>query len=328
VYDVTFDVYGVSVRLRSPLAPFAEFVSQNYSQFEAAASRRPSIDVEFSEEAGRRAITLKSGSQFFGGGINVDGNSIFWENEYGFRVLVTIRQDGTLEVQAFHHNLNNNLDAEEQYKDFQRSLRWAVHFPIFTWLQYRRGWTLVHASAVVKDGEAIGFCGLNKVGKSTIAVYLAEVYGYDLMTDNFLLIGDKKVYGFPEVLRLSPETAGNMGFTSLWNNPVYGKFHIAPEQIGVELEGTPKAFFMINQANNLVSRPLHPSRAWETMNRLHSHLGEFPEHSYLGFWPYVTGETMNTETAARTLKMTQWYELSYKPDWNLDAIATEVERCI
>lgn len=324
---ITFDVYGVTVQLTSPLNSFTEFVAENYSQFNEPGIQDPNIDVEFSQSAGRLALERKSDLQFFGSGISLDGESIYWENEFGFRVLVTL-EDDTIAVRGFHDDLRGKSDTVERYKDFQRSMRWSIHFPIFTWFQYRRGWALVHSSAIVKDGDAIIFCGLNKVGKSTLATYLSVQHEYDFMTDNFLLVGDSAVYGFPEVLRLSPEAAKSLGLPSLWDERVYGKVQVAPDSLGVELEANPKAFFLINQGNTLITRKLNPPQAWETIERLHGYLGEFPEHSYLGFWPYLTGETIENESVSNTLTSTPWYELSYEPDWNLEAVASEIERCI
>lgn len=323
----SFDVYGVRVQLSTPMDEFTEFVSQNYSQFGTAA-REPDIKVVYSEQAGRDAEQRTSNLRNAGGGLLFDSNVLYWENEYGFRVHLSYAKDGTVTVRSFHHDLLGKADEEERLKDFQRSMRWAIHFPVFTRLQYQRGWRLLHSSAVVKDGEALVFCGLNGVGKSTLAVYLARERGYELMTDNFLLVGDGTVFGFPEVVRLSPAAAERMDFDSVWDNPVYDKYHVDPETIGAELRATPAAFFLINRGNTLETQRVDSLRSWETMQNLHSYLGEFPEHSYLGLWPHVTGETMNTELSTRTMTTTPWYELSYKPNWNLEALADEVERCI
>jgi hypothetical protein len=321
-------VYDISIRLTTPIDRFAEFVGHNYSLFTASKTKTVDIDVTYSEQAGKYAAERKEEFRRFGGGMYISTDCLYWENEYGFRLLVSIREDGTLAVHAFHHDLLRKSDTEERFKDFQRSMRWAIHFPLFTRLQYRRGWSLLHSSAVVKDGRAIVFCGLNKVGKSTLAVYLCEKHGYNLMTDNFLLVGDDTLYGFPEVIRLSPTAADRLGLSSVWDDLVYGKYHVAPDTIGTELQASPEAFFLISQGSELQSRSVNPSTTWETMRNLHSYLGEFPEQSYLGMWPYITKQTMNTKTATETVTTTPWYELSYEPDWNFEAVVSEIEACI
>lgn len=328
MYTLSFDVYGISVQITSPMEEFIDFVSSNYSSFDSGDGKTADITVTYSKNAGEYAAEQKSGFRFFGESLYLGDDELYWENEYGFRVLLSRRGDGKVSVDSFHHDLIGKSDREERLKDFQRSMRWAIHFPLFTRLQYQRDWRLLHASAVAKDGSAVAFCGLNKVGKSTLAVYLAEEYGYELMTDNFLFVGDDTLYGFPEVLRVSPEAAERMKLGSLWDDLVYGKYHIKPAQFGVELEATPERFFFVNQGPALETRKLNPKSTWSTMENFHSNLGEFPEHSYLGMWPYLTGDTMNSDPAVNTLTSTPWYELSYEPDWNLDAIVEEVESCI
>jgi hypothetical protein len=148
------------------------------------------------------------------------------------------------------------------------------------------------------------------------------------MTDNFLFVGDNTLYGFPEVLRLSPDATEHMQLDSLWDNLVYGKYHVGLDQFGVELEATPERFFLVNQGPALETRKINPASAWSTMENFHSYLGEFPEHTYLGMWPYLTGETMNSEPAFDTMTSKSWYELSYEPNWKLDAVVEEIESCI
>jgi hypothetical protein len=325
---LSFNVHGVSIQVNSPIQEFIEFVCSNYASFDSADDETADVTVTYSKKAGEYAVEQKSGFRFFGEGIYLGDNKLYWENQYGFRVLLSPQDDGTVSVHSFHHDLLGKSDEEERLKDFQRSMRWAIHFPLFTQLQYRRGWLLVHASAVVKDGSAVAFCGLNRVGKSTLAVYLAEEYGYELMTDNFLFVGDNTLYGFPEVLRLSPDAAKHMQLGSLWDNLVYGKYHIDPDQFGIELKATPERFFFVNRGSNLQTRKINPTSTLSTIENLHSYLGEFPEHSYLGMWPYLTGETMNSEPAYDTMTSTPWYELSYEQNWKLDAVVEEVELCI
>lgn len=326
--QLDLDVHGLSIRVDIPMERFAEFVSRNYSQFRDAEGQEPSISVEFSSTAGRRAERRKAALRHFGQGIYVGDREVYWENEFGFRVSVIVDDDGDLMVQSFHEDLIGKRGREEREKDFQRSMRWAIHFPVFNLLQYERGWSLLHASAVAKDGDVIAFCGTNKVGKSTLAVHMAREHGFDLMTDNFLFLGDGEVHAFPEVIRLTPEAAQRLGITPERDGLVYGKHHIDPETVGVTLAGTPKAFFILNGANDLMTTTLKPSVAWTTMGYLHSILGEFPQHSYFSVWPLVVNETMPVEQAHRTAKAAPWYELSHELDWDLQGVAEEVCRCI
>lgn len=324
----TFDVYGVSLRVTSTLEDFINFVSRNYCSFDTVETNQLDIQVNYSQQAGKYAAEQKSSFRFFGEGIYIGDKKIYWENKYGFRVLLAINEAGDFEIHSFHHDLIGKADQEERLKDFQRSMRWAIHFPVFVRLQYQQNLSLIHASAAAKDGKAIVFCGLNKVGKSTLAVYLATECGYDLVTDNFLLVGENSVYGFPEVIRLSPKAAKKFDLDSIWDELVYGKYHIEPETIGTELKASPAAFVFVSQGSEVQIQEIDSSSSWKTMQYLHTLLGEFPEHSYLGMWPYLTGQSMNLEPATNQITSTSWYDLTYEPDWNIDAVFREVEECI
>ena len=58
-------------------------------------------------------------------------HSLYWENAFGFSVLVTPRGDGGFEVLAYHFDLERERDPDLRARNHQRSLRWALHFPLF-----------------------------------------------------------------------------------------------------------------------------------------------------------------------------------------------------
>ena len=51
----------------------------------------------------------------------------------------------------------------------------------------QRGYLVLHASAVAKEGEAIAFMGQSGWGKSTLAEYFCQ-HGYELLTDDVLVL--------------------------------------------------------------------------------------------------------------------------------------------
>ena len=190
--------FGVSLRLDSEDPDFTAFAARNYRAFLGAPAGRPDISVRFGPRAGAAARARKAAMSRLGMGLLVDSESLYWENAFGFSVLVTPRGEGGFEVLAYHFDLERERDPDLRARNHQRSLRWALHFPLFHCLGARKGLSLLHASALgFDDGagcdRALVFCGMNGVGKSSLAAFLAGQPGYRFMTDNFLLAARERL---------------------------------------------------------------------------------------------------------------------------------------
>lgn len=322
-----FDVHGVKIKISTKERKFAEFIKKNYSLFHGTLENSVDIEIRFSHQAGKYAQEESTNHKLVGNNIYLSENSIYWENEFGFHILVEQSQK-QLTIHGFHEELLKDQTPEERYKNFQRCMRFTMHYPLFTLLQYNRSWNLLHGAAVTKNGSTVVLCGLNKVGKSTIATHLCRNHGYDILTDNFLLFDDRKIYAFPEVIRLGPKSAEEFDVPSLWDHTVYDKYHISPSTLGVATEATPDAFFILSQGPQVTSEQIKPKNAWQCMQNLHSMLSEFPQHGYLAVWPLISGETMDQFHRNAPIFDAPWYSLSYKPNWKLDEVIDEVKKCI
>lgn len=323
------DCFGVTLRLDSEARDFEAFVARNYRPFACPPSPRPDVDVRFGPEAGARARRAKCGMAALGMGLHLDSTSLYWENDFGFSVKVTPSIEGGFAVQGYHFDLEREADPDLRARNHQRAMRWALHFPLFRLLARRRGMELVHASALALHGRALVFCGLNKVGKSTLAAFLARQPGYRFMTDNFLLADDTAVYGFPETLRLEPGSLDRLGIAGEAGQTVYGKQHveIGPEEIC--LEAAPAAFFLVSNGATLAAEPLSPERALAALSGLHAYLGEFPEQSYLSGLPLLPGvPPAHPNGKPSILADRPWFQLSLPLDWALADVKELVESCI
>lgn len=289
---VAFNVYGLQAVVRTDLAPFAAFLRKNYVPFlpapdaPATALDKAHVVVNFSAEAGWKARQARSGLYEFGSGIAMGDATVVWENAFGFVVQATLPAADRMEVHAYHFDLDEPRPASGVGENFQRSMRWAVHFPIFVLLRQLQGKRLLHAAAVARDGEAIVLAGLNGAGKSTLAWRLVESEGYSLLSDNFVLYDDHRIYGFPERLRLAPELlaqeSGGSGVPPSGTPLIYGKRHLdarcAPAGAGVR----PAALFVMSAGDRPGLQPLDPQTGGALVHGFHQILHEFPEHAYLG----------------------------------------------
>lgn len=325
--ELQFDIHGLVMKLRTEDEGFSEFVAENYSIFATPSEKSPDVVVNFSREAMESAKRKSSELSHVGNHVFVSDNSIYWTNEFGFHILVEHRPSG-IEVSAHHQELLDGQKVGERYKNYQRCMRWALHYPLFTLLQYRRGWGILHGAAVSNGRRTMAFCGLNKMGKSTLATHLCREQDYDLLTDNYLLYDGDRIYAFPEVLRLGERSTNRFGVDPLWDHKIYDKYHISPEELGTRREATVNAFFILSQNNNICVRSIEPKKAWQTMGNLHSMLAEFPQHGYMAVWPLVSGMTRDYIDEQDPLYQTPWYSLTYEPDWDIERVIEEVERCI
>lgn len=327
--EITLDVFGVQAHVTTPAHDFAEFVCQNYRFFLDGSNRTRDIVVTYSPDAGDRAVEEGHTLYRAGKGIYVGRKKLYWENVFGFRVLLTLTDAGGFDILAFHHDLLRQQSLEERYQNFQRSMRWAIHFPIFVLLRERLGWVLVHASAVARGNEALVFCGLNKVGKSTLAMHLCQAGGYSFMTDNFLLAGPQWVYGFPEVVRMPPEAMERLGLQFTKPHTIYGKYHISLDSNSVCLKARPQTCFLVTNGEKLELVRLNPAHAWRTVEGMHAFLGEFPESSYLALLPFLgQGSFDDRPNLPMIFHDATWFHLSFPLDWNLESIMEVIEGCI
>ena len=65
----------------------------------------------------------------------------------------------------------------------------------------RKGYSVIHASSMSKDNQAILFPSQSGAGKTTTAIYLAEK-GYDYLGDDFVILYKGQVFSYPTPLNL------------------------------------------------------------------------------------------------------------------------------
>lgn len=92
-----------------------------------------------------------------------------------------------------------------------------LYGPIWAAVCYQRGLSLVHASAVQIDGEAVLFCGAAGRGKSTLAVQL-DACGYPLVCDDLCRLdlppqGPPIIYPTPSRVKLWSDALAELGWS-------------------------------------------------------------------------------------------------------------------
>ena len=68
-------------------------------------------------------------------------------------------------------------------------------------LMYWSNKTILHAGGVAKDGDALIFTGGGNIGKTSIVLNLLKE-GYEYLSDDWIVIGEGKVYPFPKLIHV------------------------------------------------------------------------------------------------------------------------------
>lgn len=173
-------------------------------------------------------------------------------------------------------------------------IRQAIILPVFSELIIKKKWVFLHGSMVARDGKSLIFLGLNGCGKSGIARYLVENFGYTFMSDNYVCIdtNQRMTYCFPELLRLSNEDVPNDNYMLVENAFKKGQYLIPRDKICEK--STLSDIFIVNYGERAFLSELTPGQFLDTCLCFHEKLGETPEYT----WPrsyYQIGQQINIE---------------------------------
>jgi len=136
--------------------------------------------------------------------------------------IVTVRKinkrkkalfDSRLEGDNFHASV---VFRRKIYKDMFRymmlgkaeeELFFTITYPVlyyfvFWYLEYFKNTYTMHASAVQFSGMGVVFCGLEGIGKTSLALALLKEKGAYFLSDNLIFHDDKKVFPCYELTRL------------------------------------------------------------------------------------------------------------------------------
>ena len=206
-------------------------------------------------------------------------------------------------------------------------MRWAIHFPVFSLLSLHQGKHIIHASALGKDNSALLFTGLNGVGKSTLAAYLATVYDFQFLSDNFALFDDQRIFPFPERLRLSQQSFEILGRDNPINSPtIYGKIQVSPPPVSQDGYSPLFCFLLRKGASPRISR-LSPDVVPQLKESLDHYLKEYPAYSYLGVWLGLRGDGLEAGREDSAVFKCPWFIVDIHHTGNLSKTAEEILEC-
>lgn len=144
--------------------------------------------------------------------------------------IVTTRKVGKKRKVIFDVSLKSNhikalaLIQKKTFKDFMRysvlgkpQEEWfftltypCLYYPLFWFLEYFKDTYPLHASAVGLQGKGVIICGLEGMGKTSLALSLLKEAGSSFLSDNLIFYDRNKVYPCYELIRLHKHENENL----------------------------------------------------------------------------------------------------------------------
>jgi len=200
-----------------------------------------------------------------------------------FCVTVYVERERLWSAQYAYRILQYGFQGAKKGK-YLEIVRNAVYMPLLYILE-RDGYVLLHGSAVLnpQSNKAYVFLGANHVGKTTTTLDLVYHHNFGFVSDNYILAKDNTIYPFPESVRATAKSLAMLAIQT--------KQQVVSEKRSVELAQkvfspcqTGKLFFM-HLGPGAELKPFGFAAALKRLNACHNYLGEFPEYSYLAFFP-------------------------------------------
>lgn len=190
---------------------------------------------------------------------------------------------------ATFHLINGSRVVVDAYAEADpRAVRLFLLGPVMALLLHQRKMLVLHASAVVVDGEVIAFAGEKGEGKSTLAGAMTAA-GYPLFCDDVLAIDvsdSRRIVAYPgfSQLKLMPDSAEQVGLAASDLPRIHPDYEKRAARVNGGYALTPlsvKRIYILQSADGEAIERLSPQRR----------LVELVRHSYLAPLLETTGES-------------------------------------
>lgn len=217
---IGWELHGLRVDLRSSSTEVASYLRAHLGAGATEPHRRPDLLIDMDWTWG--ALPPRGGGpegQRLGRYLREEGGRVRWSRVTGFEGLVMEAGwdpdagAGTVAVRAASGYVPRDPLARIRYlqparrdkkthRTLFKMLYYALYFPLAWHLECSRGWEILHASAVEKDGKALLLAGHGGAGKSTLALSMMADPAVRFISDNLVLHDGASIHALPEPVRL------------------------------------------------------------------------------------------------------------------------------
>lgn len=218
---IGWELHGIRAALSSPSPELATYIRGHLGASASEAPGNPDllIDLDWQWGAGGGTTSAASvaapGAQRVGRHLEERDSRLRWARVPGFDGLrmEAGREGSTVSVAASCRYVPRDALArlrymktarreKKTYRTFFKLLYYALYFPMAWKMEISRGWELLHASAVEKEGRGLILAGHGGAGKSTLALSLMADPSFRLVSDNLIFHDGERIYALPEPVRL------------------------------------------------------------------------------------------------------------------------------
>ncbi len=215
---VDWSLHGARIRFRSNSEEAIDYIRSHLAT-EPAGERDPDLHVAVDWLWGAKGEPVHSDddAEHVGRNLVQRNRRIAWSRVPGFEGLTMEagpgEEDGAFTISSTCRYAPRDALARVRYmrpgrrekkthRIFFKLLYYVAYYPMIWHLERTRGWGLLHASALERDGRGIILAGHGGVGKSTLALSLMADPSFRFMSDNLLLHDGERIYTLPEPIRL------------------------------------------------------------------------------------------------------------------------------
>lgn len=214
--SIFINIHEIKINLSTDNHEFYDFVQKDLYYFlDNVNSEHTQIDVNIYFNKSIKNIELNKYEKIGANAYKNNNNLIFNDNK--FDVCVSLENNKIL-IDAF---IKNDKSKKILLKSFIKRLlgksidgnhyllhvlRKFIIFPTFYYLESFKSSYVMHASAFTYKSKCFVLAGLANIGKSTNSLVSTFDLEGKFLSDNYLIYDEKKVYSFPELLRVSDET--------------------------------------------------------------------------------------------------------------------------
>jgi hypothetical protein len=173
----------------------------------------------------------------------------------------------------------------ESKKDYNSLMKQLIQMPILMTLERKIGISAIHGSSVAVGSSGVVLAGLSSVGKSLLSVALTLDHDAKFLSDNFTLFDGKRIYSFPDYIRLSDDgltriqSSGKLGGSHMKKNK--RNYYSMPSKY-TQVTAEPRALFFVHVSPRPFLSFVTRETALDRILLINSHVREFPEHHHIG----------------------------------------------
>jgi len=284
----------IGIKFSTDNLDFFNFVKEHLVFFKTDETNpKPDLDVKiyFSKKIKPNLKNKLAKNLFF------DQNQILYQSKLGFRILVNDEKPFQVLTSVYPKPLRDiyNIIQSGGVKSAQREkylavMRASLYLPLFYLLE-KDNYIILHGSVVSRGEKAALFLGGNQVGKTTLSLNLVFNHNFKMLSDDYLIIKDNKIYAFPDRVRIGPaflksNSIANQRFDIKKRGYlIHSKYHLDLSESQIASSALLSKIFFLQLGQYPKIEKINIKRLLRLIWAVHNYIQELPENSYLSFLP-------------------------------------------